>query len=61
VVVADAGYWHQPQMENIVCRGTKVLIPPDSRKRQGTRPGWGGGAYAFMRHVLQTDAGRELY
>jgi hypothetical protein len=61
VVVADAGYWHQVQMENIVGRGVKVLIPPDSRKRKGARPGWGGGAYAFMRRVLETDAGRELY
>src|ERR687896_1402579 len=61
VVVADAGYWHQVQMENIVGRGVKVLIPPDSRKRKGARPGWGGGAYAFMRRVLDTGAGRELY
>ncbi len=61
VVVADAGYWHQVQMENIVRRGVKVLIPPDSRKRRGARPGWGGGAYEFMRRVLQSDAGRELY
>jgi len=61
VVVADAGYWHQAQMENIVGRGIQVLVPPDSRKRQGARPGWGGGAYAFMRRVLETDAGRELY
>jgi hypothetical protein len=61
LVVADAGYWHQVQMENIVCRGVKVLIPPDSRKRRGARPGWGGGAYEFMRRVLRTDPGRELY
>jgi hypothetical protein len=61
VVVADAGYWHQAQMENIVSRGLRVLVPPDSRKRKGARPGWGGGAYEFMRRALQTDAGRELY
>ena len=61
LVVADAGYWHQAQMETIVNRGVKVLVPPDSRKRKGARPGWRGGAYAFMRRVLQTDAGRELY
>jgi Transposase DDE domain len=61
VVVADAGYWHQAQMDNIVSRGVKVLIPPDSRKRKGARPGWGGGAYDFMRRVLRTDAGGELH
>ena len=61
VVLADAGYWHQQQMEAIVARGTKVLIPPDSSNRKGKRPGWDKGFYAFMRRVLETDAGRELY
>jgi hypothetical protein len=53
VVLADAGYWHQDQVENIVGRGTQVLIPPDSSKRNGTRPGRDGGLYAFMRQVLE--------
>jgi hypothetical protein len=61
VVLADAGYWHQQQMERIVSRGSKVLIPPDARNRKNPRPGWKGGAYAFMRRVLQTDAGKALY
>ncbi len=60
-VVADAGYWHQAQMENIVDSGAQVLIPPDSSKHKGTRRGWDGGAYAFMRRVLETDTGRALY
>ena len=46
VVLADAGYWHQAQMEAIVDRGMPVLIPPDAGKRKGTRPGWDGGLYA---------------
>jgi transposase len=61
VVVADAGYWHQPQMEAIVSQGTQVLIPPDAGKRKGTRPGWDGGPYAFMRRVLETTVGNALY
>lgn len=61
VVLADAGYWHQDQMEAIVARGTKVLIPPDSSNRKGKRPGWDKGLYAFMRRVLDTDQGHELY
>jgi len=61
VLLADAGYWHQDQMENIVSRGTQVLIPPDSSKRKGTRPGWDGGLYAFMRGVLEGETGRTLY
>ncbi len=61
VVVADAGYWHHVQIDNIVSRGIQVLIPPDAGKRKGTRPGWDGGLYAFMRRVLATDHGAELY
>jgi len=61
IVVADAGYWHQVQMERLVSDGLVVLIPPDAKKRDGTRPGWDGGLYAFMRRVLATDAGGELY
>jgi transposase len=61
VVLADAGYWHQAQMERLVSDGMKVLIPPDAKKRAGARPGWDGGIYAFMRRVLETDAGGELY
>jgi transposase len=61
VLLADAGYWHQVQMENIINRGIQVLIPPDAGKRKGTRRGWNGGAYAHMRRVLQTDLGSALY
>jgi hypothetical protein len=61
IVLADAGYWHQQQMEAIVDRGMQVLIPPDAGKRKGARPGWDGGLYAFMRRVLSTDHGGGLY
>jgi transposase len=61
VVVADAGYWHQEQMETVIDRGIQVLIPPDALKRKGARPGWDGGAYAFMRRVLETETGGGVY
>jgi transposase len=61
VVLADAGYWHHQQMQRIVDRGTQVLIPPDASKRKGARPGWDGGLYAFMRRVLASERGGELY
>jgi len=61
VVLADAGYWHQEQMERAGADGIQGLIPPDSRRRKGTRPGWDGGLYAFMRRVLATEVGMELY
>jgi transposase len=61
VIVADAGYWHHGQMEQITAQGIPVLIPPDADKRKGTRPGWEGGPYAFMRRVLETERGKALY
>jgi hypothetical protein len=61
VVVADPGYWHKKQMENVVSRGIQVLIPPDSGLRKGARPGWDKGLYAFMRQVLATDHGQAIY
>jgi hypothetical protein len=61
VIVADAGYWHQQQMEHITSQGIAVLVPPDADKRKGTRPGWHGGPYAAMRAVLETKLGKALY
>jgi transposase len=60
VVVADAGYWHFQQMDELAGQGITVLIPPDAKKRNGPRPGWDGGRYGFMRAVL-AGPGRELY
>jgi transposase len=63
VIVADAGYWHLEQMNELTGQGIPVLIPPDSsrRKNKTTRPGWNGGAYDFMRSVLATERGAALY
>ena len=61
VVLADAGYWHQRQMDHIIGDGIEVLVPPDAGLRKDTRPGWNGGLYAFMRRVLATPHGRGLY
>jgi hypothetical protein len=61
VLVADTGYWHQVQMEQIVEHGTQVLIPPDAGNRKTPRPSWDGGLYAFMRRVLDTQLGGDLY
>ena len=40
----------------LVDRGIQVLVPPDAGLRKGTRPGWDGGLYDFMRRVLATTA-----
>jgi Transposase DDE domain len=60
IVLADAGYWHQEQMEAIVSRGMQVLVPPDSRNRKGARAGWTGGMYSWMRQVLSHEPGNSL-
>jgi transposase len=60
--LADAGYWHQRQMDSVVGRGIQLLVPPDSDQRKTqTKRNWQGGPYAFMRRVLATDHGAELY
>jgi hypothetical protein len=61
VVLADAGYWHQRQIETVVRDGIRVLVSPDSSLRRGARPGWSGGLYDVMRRVLATPDGRALY
>ena len=61
VLLADAGYWQRRQMERTVAGGITVLIPPVASKRKGARPGWDGGLYAFMRRVLTSERGGELY
>jgi hypothetical protein len=61
VILADAGYWHQDQMDAIVSRGMQILIPLDAQKRKGARAGWTGGGYAWMRTVLANQSGRGLY
>ena len=61
VVLADAGYWHHEQMDAITDGGIELLIPPDSSRRKGARPGWQGGAYTAMRERLATERGAELY
>jgi transposase len=62
VALADAQYWNEQHMDHLVTEhGIQVLIPPDSGKRDGARPGWTGGRYAFMRRVLRSDLGKQLY
>jgi hypothetical protein len=48
-------------MESVVAWGIQVLIPPDSGVRNGNRPGWDKGIYAFMRRVLQTERAQATY
>jgi len=46
VALADTGYWHEQQIDEVVNTGTQVLIPPDAGKHEKPRRGWTGGRYA---------------
>jgi transposase len=61
VVLADAGYWHQRQIETVASEGIQVLVSPDSSLRKSPRPGWTGGLYDAMRSMLASPEGRALY
>jgi transposase len=61
VAIADAGFWNEQQLDKLAADGIAVLVPPESGKRKGQRPGWSGGRYEWMRTLLTTDRGRELY
>ncbi len=61
VALADAGFWNEQHMDHLAAQGITVLIPPDAGNRKGERPGWTGGRYSWMRQLLKTDTGGELY
>ena len=61
VLLADAGYWHHPQMQAISEEGVEVLVPPDGNMREGKRRGWEDGLYQTMRDKLTADEGRKRY
>jgi transposase len=61
VVLADAGYWTNGAIEALAAEGLQPLVAPDADRRKEPRPGRRGGLYDFMRRVLATDHGGELY
>jgi transposase len=62
VALADAGFWNERHMDQVTGQhGLEVLIPPDSSKRKSPRRGWTGGRYDWMRTVLATELGDQLY
>ena len=61
MVLADAGYWTNEAIETLSARGFQMLVAPDADRRKEPRPGRRGGLYDFMRRVLATDHGQQLY
>jgi len=61
VVLADAGYWSNAHIDHLRERGISPIVAPDAHSREGPRKTRPGGPYDFMRRVLGTARGRELY
>jgi hypothetical protein len=61
VVLADAGYWTNSAIETLAAEGLQPLVAPDADRRKEPRPGRRGGLYDFMRRVLASERGGELY
>jgi transposase len=61
VVLADAGYWSNGHIDRLRARGITPIVAPDAHTRDGPRKTRLGGPYDFMRRVLATDHGAELY
>src|ERR671911_327652 len=61
VVLADAGYWTNSAIEALAAEGLQPLVAPDADRRKQPRPGRRGGLYDFMRRVLASERGGQLY
>jgi transposase len=61
IVLADAGYWKNSAIEALAGQGLQPLVAPDADRRKEPRPDRRGGLYDFMRRVLASDHGTELY
>jgi hypothetical protein len=62
VALADAQYWNEQQFDEVIAnKHIQVLVPPDSGGATMPRRGWIGGRYSWMRTVLDSARGKELY
>ncbi len=61
VALADTQYWNEQHMDEVIAnKHVQVLIPPD-RKNGKQRKKWTGGRYSWMRYVLSSQPGENLY
>jgi len=62
VALADAQYWNEQHFDEVIAnKHIQVLIPPDSGGATAPRRGWIGGRYSWMRAVLDSPHGKQLY
>ena len=60
VVLADAGYWSNDHIDALRERGMIPIVAPDTTRSRPRKTRL-GGPYDFMRRVLATERGEELY
>lgn len=61
-VAADAGYWNEQQMDEVVAeKHIPVLVAPDKGSRATPKRWLNEPRANWMRTVLRSDAGRERY
>ncbi len=60
--LADTQYWNEQHMDEVTAsKHVQVLIPPDGGASGDQRRGWTGGRYTWMRYVLASALGEQLY
>jgi transposase len=60
VVLADAGYWSNAHIDALRERGMTPIVAPDTTRNR-PRKTRRGGHYDFMRRVMATEKGDDLY
>jgi transposase len=60
VVLADAGYWSNEHIDALRARGMIPIVAPDTTRNRPRKTRL-GGPYDFMRRVLATERGADLY
>ncbi len=60
VVLADAGYWSNDHIDSLRERGIIPIVAADTTRNRPRKTRL-GGPYDFMRRVLATEAGGQLY
>jgi transposase len=60
VVLADAGYWSNDHIDSLRERGMIPIVAPDTTRSRPRKTRL-GGPYDFMRRVLASERGEELY
>jgi transposase len=60
VVLADAGYWSNSHIDALRERGMTPIVAPDTTRSRPRKTRL-GGPYDFMRRVMATEKGDDLY